>query len=194
MLNNAGVARFNTISESLSHFIAGQKVDEHWKQLDQLAHKPHVVTAEWIVQSLRIKRAAPETAHIHPDMSVLSSVTGPKKPASTKPPVVTANEEQEEDSQMVQQYLASSELNAEEEAPAGIFAGLRFQLVGMDGETAMEMSELITSQGGRVVTERANYRVLDPASEYVPTAKDLQGEAIVVNTLWLEDCIDTVLE
>ena len=50
VLNWAGAARFSNISESLSHVVVGQRVDAHWRQLQLLAHKPHVVTVEWLVQ------------------------------------------------------------------------------------------------------------------------------------------------
>lgn len=70
-MNGAGVARFAGVSESLSHVVAGRRIEEHWRQLEALVHKPHVVTAEWVLQSLRVQRPAPEGPYLHPEFAQL---------------------------------------------------------------------------------------------------------------------------
>ena len=75
------MARFNSISESLTHIIAGSRVEDHWKQVEQLMHKPYVVTTEWVIQSYRLKRAAPESDYLHPEFKV-NDVDLPPKPES----------------------------------------------------------------------------------------------------------------
>lgn len=82
----AGVARFNSISESLTHVIVGSRVEDHWKQVEQLLHKPFVVTTEWVIQSYRLKRAAPETDYLHPEFKV-ADVDLPRPSESKKTPV-----------------------------------------------------------------------------------------------------------
>ena len=102
MLNSAGVHSFSSVSESLTHVIAGQRDDDHWKQLHQLVNKPHVVTAEWVFQSLRLQRAAPESRFIHPDFKFTHQdvFKNPEKPPS-------ATQGEQEDFQMMQQYLTN---------------------------------------------------------------------------------------
>lgn len=197
MLNNAGVARYNSISESLSHVIAGQRVEDHYKELQQLTHKPHIVTAEWIVQSLRLQRAAPESQYLHPDYKpVISDVN---KENVMKKPAVPERVDPDEDTQVVQQYLSVDQTEEEEQPsnldrPSGIFSGLSFQLVGMEPETTAIVADLIVSNGGKVVNKKANYIVLEPTLKAEYSSPD--PGASVVNTFWIEDCVDheTIVE
>lgn len=80
------MARFNSISESLTHVIAGSRVEEHWKQVEQLMHKPFVVTTQWVIQSYRLKRAAPENDYLHPEFKV-AEVDLPKGIESEETPI-----------------------------------------------------------------------------------------------------------
>ena len=191
ILNNAGVARFNNISESLSHVIVGKIVEEDWKQLQQLMHKPHVVTVEWVAQSLRLKRAAPEAAYLHPDFK---NVIAPNKENATKKPVLEPSNNFQEDSQMVQQYLTTDHTEEEEVAslmnrPQGIFSGLTFQLLALDTDNTSIMTELILQNGGRVVEKNGRYIVTEPVS-HVHFEQLVDQSITVVNTLWVEDCVD----
>ena len=187
LLNNAGVARFNTVSESLTHVIVGQREDEHWKQIEQLGHKPHVVTAEWVVQSLRLQRAAPESRFLHPDFKIAQQdvFKNPEKPAPLSASVT--NGEQEADSQMMQQYLTNDESEAAGDQPSGIFSGLTFQFSrDMDSDLAQELGDQILKNGGSLVAKKANYLVIEVGSQLVSTG--VQGQ--IVNTLWIDDCIE----
>jgi topoisomerase (DNA) II binding protein 1 len=191
ILNNAGVARFNSISESLSHVIVGKTVEEDWKQLQQLMHKPYVVTVEWVAQSLRLKRAAPEAAFLHPDFK---NVIAPNKENASKKSIPEPSNNFQEDSQMVQQYLTTDHTEEEEVAslmnrPQGIFSGLTFQLFALDAETVSVMTDLILSNGGRVVAKNGRYVVTEPVS-HTAVLVDQDGTYTVVNTLWIEDCVD----
>lgn len=192
VLNNAGVARFNTISESLSHVIAGKGVEEDLKQLNQLMHKPHVVTVDWVVQSLRLKRAAPEAGFLHPDFRAL---VAQNKENIVKKCVPEQTNNAQEDSHMVQQYLTSQNEEEEEEVaslmgrPPGLFSGLTFQLVSLDTDSSLTMNDAIISNGGRVVAKKAGYIVTEPISQALDQER-LDHGAIVVSTLWIEDCID----
>ncbi|KAK4018542.1 hypothetical protein OUZ56_000592 [Daphnia magna] len=190
ILNNAGVARFNSISESLSHVIVGKTVEEDWKQLQQLMHKPHIVTVEWVVQSLRLKRAAPEAAYLHPDFK---NVIAPNKENAAKKPIRELSSNLQEDTHMVQQYLTTD--HTEEEAsslmdrPQGIFFGLTFQLVNLDTDFVSTMTDLIVSNGGLVVLKNATYVVTEPVSHTI-VPLDQVAKGTLVNTLWIEECVD----
>lgn len=153
-------------------------------------HKPHVVTVEWVVQSLRLKRAAPEAPYLHPDFK---SVIAPDKENATKKPIQEPSFNLQEDSQMVQQYLIADHTEEEEASslmgrPQGIFSGLTFQLVSVDTDYVPTVTELIVSNGGLVVTKNARYIVTEPVSH---TALVDQGaKFLVVSTLWIEECVD----
>ena len=172
--------------------IAGKGVEEDLKKLQQLMHKPHVVTVEWVVQSLRLKRAAPEAGFLHPDFKAL--VTQNKENV-VKKSVPEQSVNAQEDSQMVQQYLTTNHSEEEEEIaslmgrPPGIFSGLTFQLVGLDTDSSLTMSDVIVSHGGRVVAKKATHIVSEPVTQTLDKERIDHG-AIVVSTLWIEDCID----
>lgn len=185
------MARYNSISESLSHVIAGQRVDEHYKELQQLVHKPHIVTAEWIVQSLRLQRAAPEGQFLHPEFKAI--IGDVNKENAVKKPAVPERVDPDQDTLVVQQYLSVDQTEEEEQPsnldrPSGIFSGFSFQLVGMDSETTSIVADLIVSNGGKVVSRRANYIVLEPTIKSEYSSPD--PAASVVNTFWIEDCVD----
>lgn len=104
---------------------------------------------------------------------------------------------QEEDTNMVQQYLTSATTLGEETekySPQGFFSGLTFRLDNMDSEAVKNFSELIVSNGGTVASavqpQRAscNYVVAEPTSHSV--LPPVPEGTIVVNTLWIEDCVD----
>lgn len=156
-------------------------------------HKPHVVTVEWVVQSLRLKRAAPEAAFLHPDFRTLVSAN---KENFVKKIVPEQVDNFHEDSQMVQQYLTTD--HTEEEAaesvtdnPHSLFSGLTFQLSGLEKDSFTTVNDLIITNGGRVVYKNAEYIVSEPISKY--SSEDQPGASVVakpVNTMWIEDCID----
>ena len=186
MLNSAGVSRFSSVSESLTHVIAGQRDDDHWKQLNQLVHKPHVVTAEWVLQSLRLQRAAPESRFIHPDFKFTHQDVF-KNPEKPPPLSVSVTQGEQEDSQMMQQYLTNDETETSTDQPNGIFSGLSFQfLKDMDSELVNELNEQIVKNGGKIVSKKASHLVIDAGSQVVPTGFDGR----IVSTLWIDDCIE----
>ena len=186
ILNTSGAARFNTISESLSHVIVGQKVDDHWKQLEQLAHKPHVVITEWLVQSYRLKRAAPELAYLHPEFKSAAQLGNDSKKTAAVAAAAAATQKEitaDQETQLVNQYLAADTSEATH-TESGIFAGLKFYVVGNDPDD--ELSEQIVANGGKLVRKDADYIVADSESAITgPT-----GKSNPVSRLWIEDCLD----
>lgn len=178
------MARFNSISESLSHVIVGSRVDDHWKQLVLLAHKPHVVTAEWIVQSCAMKRAAPESLYVHPEFKPNAGNSDPC--AGNNVARRSAVDTETEETQIVHQYLTTAESRESvvDAEPAGCFGGLTFQLAGTRPDFVQLMTELIAANGGRLVHADGRYVVADLGRSVC------NEDAICVNSLWIEDCVD----
>lgn len=161
--------------------------------MQQLIHKPHVVTVEWVVQSLRLKRAAPESAYTHPEFKV---IVGRDTENVTKKTVnEQTNNNNQDDSHMVQQYLTTDHFEEEETGSlanpsTGLFSGLKFQLVGLERDSSSTISEIIVSQGGRIVAKKPDYAVAEPVGQ-IELSEHLESTDVnVVNTLWIEDCID----
>ncbi|XP_014733913.1 PREDICTED: DNA topoisomerase 2-binding protein 1 isoform X1 [Sturnus vulgaris] len=51
LINCGGGVRFNQINEDVTHVIVGENNDELKDFLDKTAHRPHIVTAKWLLES-----------------------------------------------------------------------------------------------------------------------------------------------
>ncbi|XP_064025913.1 DNA topoisomerase 2-binding protein 1 isoform X1 [Pogoniulus pusillus] len=51
LINCGGGVRFNQLNEDVTHVILGESSDELKHFLDKTAHRPHVVTAKWLLES-----------------------------------------------------------------------------------------------------------------------------------------------
>ena len=91
VLKNAGAIQLNAINdESISHFIVGKSVKEDWKQLQHLDIKPHVVTLQWLAQSLQLKAPAPEAEYFLTDFENLITLCLSEDTPSELPLVTTS--------------------------------------------------------------------------------------------------------
>lgn len=216
--------------ESISHVIVGNTGKEDRKQLQQLTRKPHVVTVEWLTQSLRLKAPAPEAEYLHPiykNLFTLSSFSKEPTPElvsmatgdsqddtsvqyvrtlskqSTAKNVTTEennNCSEEKDLQTIFENLTTAdETEMEEDVSVllkflpvdALFADVTFQFVGsMDAGLISWTTDLIESNGGRVLANGAKYKVTTPVVHAELLLDDPVGQAVVINTFWIEDCID----
>ena len=77
---------------------------------------------------------------------------------------VFENEAEEQETQMVQQYLTtdqSKDVSITNVETTGVFSSLSFQLIGADPEFEDFMTELVGTNGGRLVNANAEYMVVD---------------------------------
>ncbi|XP_053809726.1 DNA topoisomerase 2-binding protein 1 isoform X2 [Vidua chalybeata] len=51
LINCGGGVRFNQLNEDVTHVIVGENNDELKHFLDKTAHRPHIVTAKWLLES-----------------------------------------------------------------------------------------------------------------------------------------------
>ncbi|XP_021386928.2 DNA topoisomerase 2-binding protein 1 [Lonchura striata] len=51
LINCGGGVRFNQLNEDVTHVIVGESNDELKHFLDKTAHRPHIVTAKWLLES-----------------------------------------------------------------------------------------------------------------------------------------------
>ncbi|KAK2517129.1 Topbp1 [Columba guinea] len=51
LINYGGGVRFNQLNEDVTHVILGENNDELKHFLDKTAHRPHIVTAKWLLES-----------------------------------------------------------------------------------------------------------------------------------------------
>ncbi|XP_049839921.1 DNA topoisomerase 2-binding protein 1-A-like isoform X1 [Schistocerca gregaria] len=60
ILNAGGATRFSVLSDPVSHIIVGDHVPEDVNYLKKSGIRPHVVTIDWLLESLKQRRPAPE--------------------------------------------------------------------------------------------------------------------------------------
>ncbi|XP_064597636.1 DNA topoisomerase 2-binding protein 1-like [Liolophura sinensis] len=113
IINCGGATRFNQINDSVTHVVIGEKISTDLKTLQQASFRPHVVTASWLVESLKCGKLQDEKKFYCLQLPPLES-------ASAKPKVVkcagpdtpsvkeTANHTEDEDREMAElmsQYM-----------------------------------------------------------------------------------------
>ncbi|XP_014374003.1 DNA topoisomerase 2-binding protein 1 isoform X1 [Alligator sinensis] len=64
LINNGGGVRFNQLNEDVSHVILGEYDDELKQFLNKTTHRPHVVTAKWLLESFRKGHLLPMEQYI----------------------------------------------------------------------------------------------------------------------------------
>ncbi|XP_019339085.1 DNA topoisomerase 2-binding protein 1 isoform X2 [Alligator mississippiensis] len=64
LINNGGGVRFNQLNEDVSHVILGEYDDELKQFLNKTTHRPHVVTAKWLLESFRKGHLLPVEQYI----------------------------------------------------------------------------------------------------------------------------------
>ncbi|PSN50070.1 hypothetical protein C0J52_04215 [Blattella germanica] len=82
ILNGGGATRFNEISDSVSHILVGEGVASDRKSLQESGCRPHIVTVDWLVESIKQKRSAPEEPFLC--TNVLLPSIEPPSPLSKK--------------------------------------------------------------------------------------------------------------
>ncbi|XP_047206276.1 DNA topoisomerase 2-binding protein 1 [Girardinichthys multiradiatus] len=114
LINAAGGLRFNQPSEDLTHVVVREVDLELQKFLSTATHRPHVVTAQWILDCFSKGRMLPEDGYLHPDClppaSAAVSVAAhhPARPrSSVGPPVANPSTPREPitDEDLLSQYM-----------------------------------------------------------------------------------------
>ncbi|XP_063063142.1 DNA topoisomerase 2-binding protein 1 isoform X2 [Engraulis encrasicolus] len=66
LVNSAGGLRFNQPSEELTHVVMADLDPDIKNFLSKATHRPHVVTVQWLLDSLSRGRLQPEQSYFHP--------------------------------------------------------------------------------------------------------------------------------
>lgn len=68
LVNSAGGLRFNQPSEDLTHAVMGELDTDLKNFISKASHRPHVVTAQWLLDSFTKGTVLPEGDYLHPDL------------------------------------------------------------------------------------------------------------------------------
>ncbi|XP_006009932.1 DNA topoisomerase 2-binding protein 1 isoform X3 [Latimeria chalumnae] len=65
LINSGGGVRFNQLCEGVTHVIIGEEEEELGHFLNKTAHRPHVVTAKWLIDCFSQGLLLPEEQYFH---------------------------------------------------------------------------------------------------------------------------------
>ncbi|XP_059801611.1 DNA topoisomerase 2-binding protein 1 [Hypanus sabinus] len=120
MINFGGGVRFNQISEDVSHIIVGEEDKELKQCLNKMSHRPHVVTAKWLVDCFSKKNLLPVGQYFHPNYQPADPIPDRLSSNQThltlngsntlKTATVNANRQPEADDELLLQYLENNKI------------------------------------------------------------------------------------
>ncbi|NXS63818.1 TOPB1 protein, partial [Brachypteracias leptosomus] len=70
LINSGGGVRFNQLNEDVTHVILGEDSEELKHFLDKTAHRPHVVTAKWLLESFSRGSLHPVEQYVPPNFQL----------------------------------------------------------------------------------------------------------------------------
>ena len=210
VLKFGGGVRLTQLVESVSHVVHSiDKPDlapEVTRVLTQIPDlTPHMVSVQWLVESMRLGRPAAETEYpfplVHDDHSRLQPPTTPLQqntcaPAGQTTPAETTTQFEK---RLMAQYGSRDKpdtntlgLTATEDLSsiAPFMAGLKVNLAGFDEETMQDYTDWIGEAGGEIP-----YTDYDGPLDYFITPPDSKIRPKhechnIVNGYWLDDCLD----
>ncbi|XP_033841721.1 DNA topoisomerase 2-binding protein 1 isoform X2 [Periophthalmus magnuspinnatus] len=235
LVNFAGGLRFNQPSEELTHVVMGELDADLKSFVSKASHRPHVVTVQWLLDSLTKGSLLPETDYMHPEClppapPAVKRLTPPPRFNLASPVASPATPRQKTvDEDLLSQYMDddptvvdmpppepdtsrrsvstlglqrepwvqnhstrgpnSTVHEATEAAEAGLFGGALFLLVGFGSEAEAQLSQLVTENGGKVLTGRtrgvAEYALVPLLGCSVEATVDE-----VVTDTWLAMCVE----
>ncbi|NWU92992.1 TOPB1 protein, partial [Upupa epops] len=169
LINCGGGVRFNQLNEDVTHVILGENNDELKHFLDKTSHRPHIVTAKWLLESFSKGFLCPVEQYILPDYQLIErpileqpamkSVLPKTNSLSKKKAVkVTQHQEAAEDYFLLQYLNRDSTLDEAEKPTSRTFNDDTLLIAqGEDRPSAcggsLEASSAL-AEGGLFVTKR----------------------------------------
>ncbi|XP_042237542.1 DNA topoisomerase 2-binding protein 1-like isoform X2 [Homarus americanus] len=210
VLNTGGATRFNHLTESVSHIVIGKTCEEVLNIIQTWASKPHVIYADWIIESIKLKRPADEApfAYLVDGESCASPHIAVKITRHSSDSLPNIDNETYVDEEILHQYLKTSKTNdagnvsmsdtanissvqsSQASVLPGIFSGKVFTVSGFDEETAEDIALTLQDHGGVVVClshrGRVHYSLLniDGTGSVHYKAKE------IISIFFIEDCIE----
>lgn len=111
LVNSAGGLRFNQPSEELTHVVMGEPDTDLKNFVSKAAHRPHVVTVQWLLDSFTKGSLLPESDYLHPDClppapPAVKRLTPPSRPSPVLPAVSPATPRlKRADDDLLSQYM-----------------------------------------------------------------------------------------
>uniref|UniRef100_A0A1B6MMW4 BRCT domain-containing protein n=1 Tax=Graphocephala atropunctata TaxID=36148 RepID=A0A1B6MMW4_9HEMI len=219
ILSLGGATVFSELSESASHVLIGEFVIKDIKALTAMAQKPHIVTLDWVVASvkqqspaneepfycLETKRMDPEPPSplsqkgmqlLQPAPADMSEATN-KMPPPIRPPVtrkllsefLVENTKSPAKVHKPDESLDVTASSVQGSVASDFFQGLEFLIAGFNSEITSKLEAAIVEEGGRVVAPTFT-GIADYAIVPVQATIPNITAVDVVTNLWVEECLD----
>ncbi|KAG0723109.1 DNA topoisomerase 2-binding protein 1 [Chionoecetes opilio] len=205
VLNFGGATRFNQLSEAVSHMVIGKPVEDHLSLVKRWATRPHLVYAQWITESVKLRRLADEAHYTHPleeaEEAVVEEMRPPQRPATShNTPAAPCNGDLPmEEEEVLMQYMkpahvstattnGASVSDSQERRGSRMFLNKRFTVSGYSQDMEETFTEIVEDGGGRVVPlshgGHVHYSMVTSEGHCHPRAEE------VVSHYFLEDCFN----
>ncbi|XP_076054847.1 mutagen-sensitive 101 isoform X2 [Oratosquilla oratoria] len=210
ILNAGGATRFNQLTDSVSHVIIGKVISEHLNTIESWSTKPHIVTADWITESIKAGKALDEGPFLYLEEAE-NTLVQPVKAKAT-PNVTIGNNETYVDEAIMKQYTKDQQAtpirkrlslndsdvalpDSQASGAAGIFKGKLFTVSGYSREQYDEFVEVITAHEGEIVPVDYRGKVhYSLANIDCQCSSTVHPQAIeYISHLYLEDCTEKEL-
>uniref|UniRef100_A0A3B5LZJ7 DNA topoisomerase II binding protein 1 n=1 Tax=Xiphophorus couchianus TaxID=32473 RepID=A0A3B5LZJ7_9TELE len=216
LVSAAGGLRFNQPREDLTHVIVREVDQELQKFLSTATHRPHVVTAQWLLDCFSKGMLVPEDGYLHPDClppasdAVAVSVSArpvARHRSSSGPPVANPSTPKEPitDEDLLSQYMDDDPTvepqpeswtplhtggPEQEPLPQGsLFSGKSFLLVGFGVEAEAQLSALLKEQGGKLLLGRSRVVADFAVVPQLGCTVEATVDEVVTDT-WLVMCVE----
>ncbi|XP_045617941.1 DNA topoisomerase 2-binding protein 1 isoform X2 [Procambarus clarkii] len=209
VLNAGGATRFNQLNESVSHIVLGKSNEEHLNTVLKWTSKPHIVYADWIIESIKLRRPADESPFsylLDTEKCIISNEADKfgKVPAATFPD----NNETYVDEEILNQYLRTTKCDGPKDFSmnetgnmsslpdsqvsfvAGIFSGKVFTVSGYNEDTTEDIIITIREHGGKMVSfayqGQVHFSLLDVSGNGTVHSRAEE----IITFYFIEDCIE----
>lgn len=194
----AGV-RLTQLVESVSHVVhsvdTGHVAPDTAHLLSSLpALSPHMVSVQWLVESMRLGRPAPEADCPFPPAQPQPSPVSEVAPGVSVRANTQGHDTTQFEKRLLAQYgagdMTSATATEDLSQVAPFLAGKRVNIAGFDEEAAQDYTDWITEAGGDIP-----YTDFVGTLDYfiVPVDKEVSSKhkfKHIVTNIWLDDCLD----
>uniref|UniRef100_A0A674K490 BRCT domain-containing protein n=1 Tax=Terrapene triunguis TaxID=2587831 RepID=A0A674K490_9SAUR len=216
LINCGGGVRFNQLNEDVTHVIVGEYNDELKQFLNKTTHRPHAVTAKWLLECFGKGYLLPVEQYIPLNYQPIENTileqpgikrTVPKSNSLTKKEAVKLVQHQKADEDdLLSQYVNNDSTLKEKQSSIchssltqtstvveeGLFGRKRFLLLGFGEEDESCIVEIIKENAGKVLPPQ-NRAIGDYAVVPLLGCKVESTVGDVVTNTWLIMCVEQQL-
>lgn len=204
VLKYSGGVRLTQLVESVTHCVHSVQtntvIPDTNRLLEQLDLSPHMVSIQWVVESLRLGKPVPESEYPFPPPVEVEQPFLPP-PSLILPAPLPIQDTTQFEANLLAQYggaappqdTTTNQTTLTDTASLSqvqpFLAGLKLELVGFNEETQQDLTDWITEAGGELVyTDYTG--VLDYLVVPVSGGSSRHKYKRMVSSYWLEDCLD----